>query len=159
MLAAPSWFRHIVTVGHHRCEQLATWWPRQRELLSHSCRVQCWPPQCANLSVRSVSLGPLPTPVLTNKTNRWVIFLSGLAHITLPNSTDEAYVYGGENGLIFAADTSDVSTLGHATNYPSKEETRAIQVPTGGTIPSHNVLYNGPCCGKELQRRGLDDLE
>jgi hypothetical protein len=92
-------------------------------------------------------------------THQWVIFLSGLAHITLANSTDEAYVYGGENGLIFAADTSDVSALGHATNYPSKEETRAIQIPTGGSIPSHTVLYSGPCCGKELLGRGLDDLE
>ncbi|KAN0133339.1 hypothetical protein V8E53_008779 [Lactarius tabidus] len=91
--------------------------------------------------------------------NQWVIFLSGLAHITLPNSTDEAYVNGGKNGLLFAADTSDVSTLGHSTNYPSREETRAIQIPTGGSIPSHTVLYSGPCCGKELLGRGLDDLE
>jgi hypothetical protein len=90
---------------------------------------------------------------------QWVIFLSGLAHITLANSTDEAYVPGGKNGLIFAADTSDVSKLGHATNYPSKDETRAIQIPTGGSIPSHTVLYSGPCCGKELLGRGLDDLE
>jgi hypothetical protein len=96
----------------------------------------------------------------THKTkHRWVIFLSGLAHITLANSTDEAYVPGGKNGLIFAADTSDVSKLGHATNYPSKDETRAIQIPTGGSIPSHTVLYSGPCCGKELLGRGLDDLE
>ncbi|KAF8261351.1 hypothetical protein EI94DRAFT_1773445 [Lactarius quietus] len=92
-------------------------------------------------------------------TQQWVIFLSGLANVTLANSTEEALIAGGENGLIFAADTADVSALGHATNYPSKEETRAIQIPTGGTIPQHTVLYSGPCCSKELLGRRLDDLD
>ena len=86
------------------------------------------------------------------------MFLSGLAHVTLANSTVEAYIQGGENGLIFAADTADVSAKGHSTNYPSMEETRAIQIPTGGTIPQHNVLYSGPCNGQQLGRR-LYDLD
>jgi hypothetical protein len=94
---------------------------------------------------------------------RWVAFLSGLAHITLPNSTVEAYVPGGKNGLIFAADTAAVSTKGgHSTNYPSDSETIALQIPTGGTIPQHNVLYSGPCKQAELQRRNagaLNDLD
>jgi fatty acid/phospholipid biosynthesis enzyme len=42
-----------------------------------------------------------------------VIFLSGLAHITLPNSTAEAWVSGGKTGAILALDTADVSALGH----------------------------------------------
>jgi len=92
-------------------------------------------------------------------TQQWVVFLSGLAHVTLANSTVEAFIEGGENGLIFAADTADVSAKGHATNYPSKEETRALQIPTGGTIPQHNVLYSGPCCGRELLGRRLYDLD
>ncbi|KAI9431117.1 hypothetical protein H4582DRAFT_2113562 [Lactarius indigo] len=83
-------------------------------------------------------------------TTQWVVFLSGLAH---------AFIYGGKNGLIFAADTSSVSPKGHSTNYPSKEETLAIQIPTGGLIPNHSVLYNGPCKGKQLLRRSLDDLD
>ncbi len=85
--------------------------------------------------------------------------MSGLAHISLANSTDEAFIYGGKNGLIFAADTVDVSPKGHSTNYPSKEETRAIQVPTGGIVPQYAVLYSGPCKGKQLLGRSLDDLD
>ena len=87
------------------------------------------------------------------------MFLSGVAHVTLANSTAEAFIEGGENGLIFAADTADVSVKGHATNYPSKEETRAIQIPTGGTIPQHTVLYSGPCCDQQLLGRSLDGLD
>jgi hypothetical protein len=92
-------------------------------------------------------------------TQQWVVFLSGLAHVTLANSTEEAFIFGGKNGLIFAADTAAVSAKGHATNYPSKEETRAIQIPTGGTIPNHTVLYSGPCKGQQLYGRSLDHLD
>lgn len=94
--------------------------------------------------------------------NRWVAFLSGLAHITLPNSTAEAFVAGGANGLIFAADTAARSTFGHSTNYPGYSETRVLQIPTGGGIPNHNVLHSGPCKNSELKRRsdgGLDALD
>jgi len=97
-------------------------------------------------------------------TPQWVAFLSGLAHITLANSAVEAFVPGGENGFIFAADTADVSAKGHSTDYPSDHETIALQIPTGGTIPQHNVLYSGPCktAGGDDQRRdasALDDLD
>jgi hypothetical protein len=102
-------------------------------------------------------------PILTHlHSERWVAFLSGLAHITLPNSTVDAYVLGGKNGFIFAADTAAVSAIGHSTNYPSNFETVALQIPTGGTIPQHNVLYSGPCKPTELQRRNsgaLNDLD
>jgi hypothetical protein len=78
---------------------------------------------------------------------RWVIFLSGLAHITLPDDeTTSAYVSGGQFGLIFAADTADVSAKGHGTAYPGTTETIAIQIPTeDGGIPDHSILHNGPC--------------
>ncbi|KAH9981914.1 hypothetical protein BJV74DRAFT_887253 [Russula compacta] len=92
-------------------------------------------------------------------TQQWVVFLSGLAHVTLANSLTEAYIAGGANGLIFAADTAAVSAKGHSTNYPSKEETRVLQIPTGGTIPQHNVLYSGPCTGAQLKGRGIDILD
>ncbi|KAJ5670011.1 uncharacterized protein N7477_005374 [Penicillium maclennaniae] len=81
---------------------------------------------------------------------QWVIFLSGLAHITLPNSTAEAWVAGGKNGAILALDTADVSALGHCTTYPSKEQTIALEIPLGrGDLPGHTVLHGGPCKGEE----------
>ncbi|CAI7599169.1 unnamed protein product [Penicillium manginii] len=83
---------------------------------------------------------------------QWVVFLSGLAHITLPNSTAEAYIPGGKNGAILALDTADVSSLGHITKYPSEESTVALIIPLGqGGIPGHAVLHNGACKGVELQ--------
>lgn len=82
---------------------------------------------------------------------RYVAFMSGLAHITLPNSKLEAYVKGGKNGLIIAADTAAVSTLGHITEYPSHQETIALQIPTaGGVAPAHRVLHGGACLGSEM---------
>ncbi|KAJ5369816.1 uncharacterized protein N7496_005908 [Penicillium cataractarum] len=83
---------------------------------------------------------------------QWVIFISGLAHITLPNSTTEAWIAGGKYGAILALDTVDVSGLGHITRYPSAEETVAIQVPLGegGVLPDHEVLYEGGCVGEEV---------
>ncbi|KAJ5344845.1 hypothetical protein N7452_002849 [Penicillium brevicompactum] len=84
-------------------------------------------------------------------TLQWVVFLSGLAHITLPNSTTEARVEGGKNGAILALDTADVSALGHYTTYPSKERTVALEIPLGEAgAPSHRVLHEGPCEGEEL---------
>lgn len=83
------------------------------------------------------------------------MFLSGEARITLLNSTAVAYVDGGKNGVIFAADIASVSANGHSTNYPSGEETRVLQIPTGGTIPQHTVLHSGPC----IHHQGLDDLD
>ncbi|KAI0204016.1 hypothetical protein F4808DRAFT_365928 [Astrocystis sublimbata] len=80
--------------------------------------------------------------------NQWVIFLSGIAYITLPysNSTASATVIGGEYGLIFAADTSDVSKGGHRTQYPGITETIAIQIPVAdGQVPKHDLVHDGPC--------------
>lgn len=84
---------------------------------------------------------------LADQRHRWVIFLSGLAYITLPeDNTTSAYVSGGQFGLIFAADTSEVSSSGHSTAYPGITETVALQIPTlDGEIPSHSVLHAGPC--------------
>ena len=96
---------------------------------------------------------------------QWVVFLSGLAHITLPeaslpisNDTDyttEAWVAGGIYGTILAVDTQESSSFGHITEYPSGEETRALQIPTaGGLIPNHTVLdATGPCTESDLVGR------
>ena len=105
-----------------------------------------------------LAFSPLP-PSHTTKNNRWVVFLSGLAHVSLANSTDEVFIHGGANGLVFAADTADVSVKGHSTNYPSGVETRVLQIPTGGSVPEHTVLYSGACKSPQLQGRSLDALD
>jgi hypothetical protein len=90
---------------------------------------------------------------------RWVVFLSGLAHVTLPGSNVDAFIRGGANGLIFAADTMERGTKGHNTTYPSKQETRVLQIPTGGGVPNHNVLYSGPCETTKQAKRDYDALD
>ncbi|KAH8200811.1 hypothetical protein TruAng_005048 [Truncatella angustata] len=90
--------------------------------------------------------------------NQWVLFTTGLALITLPeNNSAKAYVTGGEFGLIFAADTADVSRLGHRTQYPGITETIAIQIPTkDNRVPAHTCLYDGACsAGEVVGLRGL----
>lgn len=82
---------------------------------------------------------------------RWIIFLSGLAHITLPNSTAEAWIAGGRRGAILALDTAAVSAEGHYTEYPSETETVALQVPVGKREPGHRVLYGEACKGSEVK--------
>lgn len=81
--------------------------------------------------------------------NRWVIFLSGLAHITLPESDDEAWIHGGKEGAILALDTAAVSAQGHNTKYPSDEVTVALQVPFK-EVPGHRVLHRRACEGREV---------
>ncbi|PLB54982.1 hypothetical protein P170DRAFT_470409 [Aspergillus steynii IBT 23096] len=81
-------------------------------------------------------------------TAQWVIFLSGLAHIALPHSPEEAYIRGGKYGAILALDTPDRSD-GHLTDYPSDEETVAVEVPLAA-VPGHRVLHGGGC--KEEQK-------
>jgi hypothetical protein len=102
---------------------------------------------------------------------RWVVFLSGVAHITLPDETlpidgnstqyaTEAWVSGGPYGTILATDTIEESALGHITTYPSGEETRVLQIPIAdGAIPAHTVLdATGPCAETELlgRKRALE---
>ncbi|RHZ50061.1 uncharacterized protein CDV56_101725 [Aspergillus thermomutatus] len=84
---------------------------------------------------------------------QWVIFLSGLAHITLPCSDDEAWILGGKYGMILALDTADVSAEGHYTEYPSNEATVALIVPLGEEEeePAHRVLYQGACNATEVE--------
>ncbi|PLB38239.1 WD40 repeat-like protein [Aspergillus candidus] len=75
---------------------------------------------------------------------QWVIFLSGLAHITLPHSEDEAWIRGGERGTILVLDTRDVSAEGHFTEYTGDEVTVAVEVPVHD-VPGHRVLHGGAC--------------
>ncbi|KAL8804740.1 MAG: hypothetical protein Q9200_005696 [Gallowayella weberi] len=77
---------------------------------------------------------------------QYVAFLAGEAVVSTPESQQSAIIKGGKDGLIIAADTKDVSRLGHDTKYPSGEQTIGIQIPTvDGKVPPHTVLYSGPC--------------
>ncbi|PWY87672.1 hypothetical protein BO70DRAFT_332787 [Aspergillus heteromorphus CBS 117.55] len=125
--------------------------------------IECWAldpgftttDQAGVSGTASISLGP----VAGNVTNiivpgafdggshnapalQWVIFLSGVAHVTLPHSDDEAWIVGGRNGAILALDTADVSVDGHITQYPTQESTVAVEVPLV-QVPGHRVLHGG----------------
>lgn len=90
---------------------------------------------------------------LISRFARWVVFTSGLAIVSLPNSTETATIHGGRNGLILAVDTKNVSALGHRTTYPSTKETIGIQIPTrNNEIPAHSVLHAGPCKSGEMDQ-------
>ncbi|KAL1848874.1 hypothetical protein Daus18300_013486 [Diaporthe australafricana] len=116
--------------------------------------------QLGNASTVSYSVLPAQydAGVHNAPANQWVLFLTGLAHISLPEDpTTSAYVLGGEFGLIFAADTADVSGVGHSTSYPGNTETVAVQVPTlDGEIPAHSILHDGPCTAVDVM--GLRQL-
>jgi hypothetical protein len=82
----------------------------------------------------------------TDHISRIVHFLSGLAHITLPQDpTKDLWIVGGKGGLLFAVDTQG---LGHLTTYPSDRETVAIAVPfQDGAVPEYEVVKDGACEG------------
>jgi hypothetical protein len=74
---------------------------------------------------------------------RLFVLLSGLAHVTLPDGSDEVWIMEGVNGLIVAADTTGI---GHHTAYPSDKETVALQIPfADGKVPAHKILKQGAC--------------
>ncbi|CEJ86663.1 hypothetical protein VHEMI04169 [[Torrubiella] hemipterigena] len=77
---------------------------------------------------------------------QFVLFTSGLAHITLYKGKNEAWVQGGKYGLIIAADTQDVSQHGHRTEYPSGADTIGIQIPISDESSfEYKVLHSGAC--------------
>lgn len=68
----------------------------------------------------------------------------------MPNSTAQAWINGGENGLIIAADVAGVSLAGHITSNPTDEIVIALEIPTeGGIVPSYSLLHNGTCTEHE----------
>ncbi|KAL1629236.1 hypothetical protein SLS56_005459 [Neofusicoccum ribis] len=76
---------------------------------------------------------------------QFVIFTSGLAHVTLPHGDDEAWVLGGENGLIVAVDTAGT---GHRTQYPTDQTTVSFALPfLDGEPPAYRVRSEGACHG------------
>jgi hypothetical protein len=77
--------------------------------------------------------------------------MSGLVHISLPDSPHQAWVQGGRYGIIIAADTKTVSKTGHITEFPGGDDTVIAQFSfKDGVLPGHTVLYDGPCDFREL---------
>jgi hypothetical protein len=71
------------------------------------------------------------------------ILVSGEAHVTLPDLSDELWLSEGVDDVIIAADTRGV---GHYTEYPSNKETVALQLPfANGQVPRHAVIGQGAC--------------
>jgi hypothetical protein len=82
---------------------------------------------------------------------QFVFVLSGLAHVTLPSSTGEAWIHGGRSGFIIAVDTAAVSTHGHLTSFPGPDYTIMIQIPFRGSSALSSVtLHAGACNEAEM---------
>jgi hypothetical protein len=82
-----------------------------------------------------------------------VVFTSGLAHISLPSSKNEAWFIGGNQGVLVAA---DVTGGGHVTDYPSDQSTTVLTIPfPGGVIPGHEVLSSGSCHFSSIGGRSI----
>ncbi|KZZ96484.1 hypothetical protein AAL_03713 [Moelleriella libera RCEF 2490] len=77
---------------------------------------------------------------------QYVLFTTGLAHITLYKGTQEAWVQGGKYGLIIAADTADCTTHGHRTRYPGAADTVSLEIPFRDRRAfKYKVLHPGAC--------------
>ena len=128
--------------------------------------VQCWRLNTPFLTSSTPGTSGAKTATITNATNlaytilpprfngglhtaplpQIVHFLSGLAHITLPDDPDtDLWLVGGAGGLLFAADTTGP---GHITRYPSEQKTVGLVAPfEGGKVPDYQVLREGACEG------------
>jgi hypothetical protein len=137
-------------------------------LLTHNNRtiIQCW--NLTSPFTRSSTPGVIGAQVATvaNTTNlaytilpprfhgglhtapvpQLVHFISGLAHVTLPQDpATDLWIVGGRGGVLFAVDTTGE---GHVTSYPSDAETVAIIAPfEDGVVPEFSVVKEGPCGG------------
>jgi hypothetical protein len=76
------------------------------------------------------------------------LFLSGLGHITMPESSLEVWVQGGKYGIILAMDTREISARGHITDFPGGDTTVIAQFPC--VALEHVVLHGGPCGMEEM---------
>ncbi|KAI4851533.1 hypothetical protein E4T44_02068 [Aureobasidium sp. EXF-8845] len=89
-----------------------------------------------------------PTPQL-------VVYTSGLAHISLPSSKDQAWFIGGNQGVLVAADTTGE---GHITEYPSEQSTTVLTIPfPDGMVPAHVKVSSGACHFSSIGGRSLQD--
>ena len=82
---------------------------------------------------------------------RWVVLTSGVVLLTVPDEDQypgHLLSAGSEMGLLFVADTEEVSQLGHDTWYIT--DVSFLQIPTKhGEIPRHKTLHMGSCHANE----------
>lgn len=78
--------------------------------------------------------------------------LKGFGYISVPQDDfPEVYISPGEYGILFAADTADVSYDGHTSSYLGPTESVYLQIPTrDGKIPEHRTVHMGPCSAEEM---------
>lgn len=133
---------------HGRSDGLASRQRHQQRPDDSACRLHWNEPSSPSTSVR-------PSSPSTNSRRgvadpcRYVVFLSGLAEVSVPGSGSSGFVLGGADGILFAADTQALSPHGHVTKYLAK--TVALEIPTlHGKIPAHKVLHAGGCTGQDL---------
>ncbi|KAF5122512.1 hypothetical protein E5D57_012993 [Metarhizium anisopliae] len=82
---------------------------------------------------------------------QYVLFMSGLVHISLYRGRDEAWIQGGKYGLIVAADTADRTAHGHLTRYPGAADTVAVSLPIRDRDGfKYSVLHGGSCTQDEM---------
>ncbi|KAG6006229.1 hypothetical protein E4U21_007191 [Claviceps maximensis] len=77
---------------------------------------------------------------------QYVLFLSGLAQISLHQGDEQVWLHGGKHGLIIAADTADRTKNGHRTQYPSAADTISVEIPIRDRQGfKYTVLHPGAC--------------
>lgn len=95
--------------------------------------------------------GIAPSSCQSTHIHRLVYFATGLIRLSIPNTTQEAWVTGGKYGLIYAQDTPDKSKYGHLTEYVADEDTIALTVPLAPHQElKHKVLHSGGCSWREM---------
>jgi hypothetical protein len=83
------------------------------------------------------------------------VLLSGMAHVVLPDFSDELWISEWSNNVIVA---TDMEGVGHYTTYPLSRESVALQIPfKDGRVPDHKVLGNG-ACKKHQSGKNIQDL-
>ena len=87
----------------------------------------------------------------TNTPLRWVHFVTGCAHITVDATHQEAWIWGGRYGMLWAGDPVHLSKHGHSTEYPCSDEsiTLAMMSPYG-IEPEHKIIREGQCLQEDM---------
>ncbi|KAK8123419.1 hypothetical protein PG999_003337 [Apiospora kogelbergensis] len=84
--------------------------------------------------------------------SRWVIPIAGIGIVTLPDdpATDLYITKDIPSGIFFAADTADISHVGHGNLFPGYTSVIIMQIPTlGNKVPKHTVLHAGYCTSND----------
>ncbi|ETS87617.1 hypothetical protein PFICI_01445 [Pestalotiopsis fici W106-1] len=80
---------------------------------------------------------------------QWVYFITGLAHITLPLSSDQAWINGGKYGLVWIGDRANVSRLGHRIFFAEQSVTLSL-LSEDDREPTHTVVRQGACLPQDV---------